>query len=55
MAYAEGRVFHDADAHVMETPDWLMQFASRTTTRMSRAAAIRSSASRTASQARPSA
>ena len=23
MPYAEGRVFHDADAHVMETPDWL--------------------------------
>lgn len=27
MPYAEGRVFHDADAHVMETPDWLAEFA----------------------------
>ena len=24
MAYVEGRVVHDADAHVMETPDWLV-------------------------------
>jgi predicted TIM-barrel fold metal-dependent hydrolase len=27
MAYAEGRVFHDADSHVMETPDWLLPYA----------------------------
>jgi predicted TIM-barrel fold metal-dependent hydrolase len=25
--YAEGRVYHDADSHVMETPDWLVPFA----------------------------
>ena len=27
MAHIEGRVVHDADAHVMETPDWLTPFA----------------------------
>ncbi|UCE86724.1 MAG: amidohydrolase family protein [Deltaproteobacteria bacterium] len=27
MPYIEGRVVHDADAHVMETPDWLLPFA----------------------------
>ena len=27
MPYAEGRVYHDADSHVMETPDWVMPFA----------------------------
>lgn len=27
MPYAQGRVYHDADAHVMETPDWLVDFA----------------------------
>ena len=27
MPYAEGRVVHDADAHVVETPDWLVQWA----------------------------
>jgi predicted TIM-barrel fold metal-dependent hydrolase len=27
MAYAEGRVIHDADSHVMETPDWLVPYA----------------------------
>jgi len=27
MPYAEGRTFHDADSHVMETPDWLFPFA----------------------------
>jgi len=27
MPYAEGRVYHDADAHIMETPDWLDAFA----------------------------
>jgi predicted TIM-barrel fold metal-dependent hydrolase len=27
MPYATGRVVHDADAHVMETPDWLVPFA----------------------------
>jgi len=25
--YAEGRVFYDADSHLMELPDWLEQFA----------------------------
>ncbi len=28
MPYVEGRVVHDADAHVMETPEWLDEFAS---------------------------
>ena len=28
MPYVEGRIVHDADAHVMETPDWLDEFAS---------------------------
>jgi predicted TIM-barrel fold metal-dependent hydrolase len=27
MPYAEGRIYHDADAHIMETPDWLSEFA----------------------------
>ncbi|MEC9346364.1 MAG: amidohydrolase family protein [Pseudomonadota bacterium] len=27
MPYASGRIYHDADAHIMETPDWLTQFA----------------------------
>ncbi len=27
MPYAAGRVFHDADSHVVETPDWLVPFA----------------------------
>jgi uncharacterized protein len=27
LPYAEGRVFHDADSHVMETPEWLFGFA----------------------------
>jgi len=27
MPYATGRVIHDADAHVMETPDWLIPHA----------------------------
>ena len=27
MPYIEGRVVHDADAHVMETPDWLLRCA----------------------------
>ncbi len=27
MPYAEGRVYHDADSHVMETPDWLVPYA----------------------------
>ena len=27
MPYAEGRTFHDADSHVMETPDWLAPYA----------------------------
>ncbi len=27
MPYAEGRTYHDADSHVMETPDWLLAYA----------------------------
>ncbi len=27
MPYAEGRIYHDADAHVMEPPDWLFAYA----------------------------
>src|SRR5688500_7990744 len=27
MAYAAGRIIHDADSHVMETPDWLFAYA----------------------------
>jgi predicted TIM-barrel fold metal-dependent hydrolase len=27
MPYVEGRVVHDADSHVMETPDWLVPYA----------------------------
>ena len=27
MPYAEGRTYHDADAHVMETPDWIVPYA----------------------------
>jgi predicted TIM-barrel fold metal-dependent hydrolase len=27
MPYVEGRTVHDADSHVMETPDWLVRFA----------------------------
>ena len=27
MPYAEGRTVHDADSHVMETPDWLIHYA----------------------------
>jgi predicted TIM-barrel fold metal-dependent hydrolase len=27
MPYAEGRTIHDADSHVMETPDWLAAYA----------------------------
>ncbi len=27
MPYAEGRIYHDADAHVMETPDFLFPYA----------------------------
>lgn len=28
MPYVEDRIIHDADAHVMETPEWLEEFAS---------------------------
>ncbi len=28
MAYVEDRIVHDADAHVMETPEWIEEFAS---------------------------
>lgn len=31
MPYVEGRVVHDADSHVMETPDWLEPFADSAT------------------------
>jgi predicted TIM-barrel fold metal-dependent hydrolase len=27
LPYAQGRVFHDADAHVVETPGWLLPYA----------------------------
>ncbi|MGH7821596.1 MAG: amidohydrolase family protein, partial [Candidatus Binatia bacterium] len=27
MTYAEGRAIHDADSHVMETPEWLLPYA----------------------------
>ncbi len=27
MSYAEGRVIHDADSHVVETPGWLEPYA----------------------------
>jgi hypothetical protein len=27
MPYAEGRVYHDADSHVMETPGWIIAHA----------------------------
>lgn len=27
MPYATGRLYHDADAHIMETPDWLDDYA----------------------------
>lgn len=29
MAYAQGRLIHDADGHFMETPDWLFQYADK--------------------------
>lgn len=31
MPYAEGRVYYDADSHLMELPDWLEQFADSST------------------------
>ena len=27
MPYIEGRTVHDADAHLMETPEWLREYA----------------------------
>ena len=27
MPYAEGRIYHDADSHVMETPGWIVAYA----------------------------
>jgi hypothetical protein len=27
MPYVEDRIIHDADSHVMETPDWLVSYA----------------------------
>ncbi len=27
MPYAEGRIFNDADSHVMETHDWMTRYA----------------------------
>jgi hypothetical protein len=27
MPYAEGRTYHDADSHVMETPEWIVPYA----------------------------
>ena len=29
MAYAQGRLIHDADGHFMETPDWLFNYADK--------------------------
>ncbi len=31
MPYAEGRIYHDADSHIMEPPDWLFPYADETT------------------------
>src|SRR5579884_1440479 len=31
MPYAEGRVYYDADSHLMELPDWLEEFADQAT------------------------
>ena len=31
MTYAGGRVIHDADSHIMETPDWLASYADAAT------------------------
>src|SRR5688572_10204482 len=31
MTYAGGRVIHDADSHIMETPDWLASYADEAT------------------------
>ena len=27
MAYAQGRTYYDADSHIMELPDWLIEYA----------------------------
>jgi uncharacterized protein len=27
MPYAQGRIFNDADSHVMETRDWMTRYA----------------------------
>jgi len=27
MPYAQGRIFNDADSHIMETQDWLISYA----------------------------
>ena len=27
MPYAEGRIYNDADSHIMETKDWLFSYA----------------------------
>jgi uncharacterized protein len=27
MPYAQGRIYNDADAHVMETADWILDYA----------------------------
>jgi hypothetical protein len=31
MTYAGGRVIHDADSHIMESPDWLREYADEAT------------------------
>ena len=31
MPYAEGRIYHDADSHIMEPPDWLFPYADAAT------------------------
>jgi hypothetical protein len=29
MPYAQGRVYHDADSHLMELPEWLPSYADK--------------------------
>lgn len=31
MPYAEGRIYQDADAHIVETPEWLLEYADAAT------------------------
>jgi hypothetical protein len=34
MTYAGGRVIHDADSHIMESPVWLREYADEATRAM---------------------